>query len=71
MNNLASNYATSPDFIPAKPHQRFNAGWDAFVQRRPHTELTTQEELRGYWAALNACAYADTSAYLVKNKVAQ
>lgn len=66
MNTLATNYATSPDFIPTKPRQRFNAGWDAFVQRRSHTELTTQEELHGYWAALDACAYAETNQYLVK-----
>lgn len=59
------------DFFPAMPAKRtarqlWNDGYQAFCKRQPMGDLVTDAERAGYMAACRDCAYADTSAYLVK-----
>lgn len=46
-----------------------NYGYRLFEAGQPKTYCTNIDMIRGYNEALNACAYASTSEYLVKTGV--
>lgn len=57
------NWTVKPDLRTKR--QQWEAGYRAFAEGLGTDGLTTDYERRGWNAALDACAYAVTNAYLV------
>lgn len=61
--NLNSRIINSAN-EPVWQLEQFRLGWDIFTARESLSACKTHEQYRGWWAALNAAANADTDAYL-------
>lgn len=50
---------------PQRKQQDFAYGYRLFEAGQPKSYCTNIDQVRGWNSALNACAYAETSAFLV------
>lgn len=56
---------------PRRREQDRDYGYRLFEAGQPKSYCTNIDQVRGWNQALNACAYAETSFYLVANGLAQ